>query len=145
MNWNKLTIKAQEAVSDAQKKAESLHHQQIECEHMLFALVSQKEGVVKPILDKLGANSAAILNDLEGELRKMPQVEGSGEVYISQRLKKAIDGAFDEAERMKDERRMDHETMLDSRWTVDCGMSRAGIYDRSRARGGGILIPPGGI
>lgn len=103
MNWNKLTIKAQEAVSDAQKKAESLHHQQIECEHMLFALVSQKEGVVKPILDKLGANSAAILNDLEGELRKMPQVEGSGEVYISQRLKKAIDGAFDEAERMKDE------------------------------------------
>ncbi len=103
MNWEKLTIKAQEAMADAQKRAESMGHQAIENEHLLYALVSQKEGIVKPILDKLGANSAYIVSDLERELKKLPKVQGAAQVYISQRLKQAIDVAFDEAQRLKDE------------------------------------------
>jgi ATP-dependent Clp protease ATP-binding subunit ClpB len=103
MNWEKLTIKAQEVVSEAQKKAESLGHQQIENEHLLYALVTQKEGIIKPLLDKLGANANAILNDLERELKKKPRVEGSAQVYISTALKRAVDIAFDEAARLKDE------------------------------------------
>jgi ATP-dependent Clp protease ATP-binding subunit ClpB len=104
MNWDKLTIKAQEAISEAQKKAESAGHQQIENEHLLHVLISQKEGVVRPILDKLGANSIALLEDLDRELKRIPRVEGRGvQVYMSPRLKQAMDIAFGEAERLKDE------------------------------------------
>ena len=103
MNWDKLTIKAQEAISEAQKKAEAYGHQMIESEHLLYALVAQKEGIVKPILDKLGANPGVITNDLEKELKKIPRVQGGMQVYMSPRLKQAMDIAFDEAERLKDE------------------------------------------
>jgi ATP-dependent Clp protease ATP-binding subunit ClpB len=103
MNWDKLTIKAQESISEAQKKAENLGHQMIENEHLMAALLSQKEGIVKPILDKLGANSGSLINDLEAELKKLPRVEGGVQVYISPRLKQTLDIAFNEAERLKDE------------------------------------------
>lgn len=103
MNWDRLTIKAQEAIAEAQKKAESLRHQMIENEHLLYTLVSQRDGVVKPILDKLGANADYIINDLERELKKFPTVEGMTQVYISPHTKQAIDIAFNEAERLKDE------------------------------------------
>jgi len=103
MNWDKLTIKAQEAISEAQKKAESSRHQMIENEHLLFALISQKDGIIKPILNKLGANPGVILSQVEEELKKIPTVEGMVQIYISPGLKKAIDIAFSEAERLKDE------------------------------------------
>jgi ATP-dependent Clp protease ATP-binding subunit ClpB len=103
MNWDKLTIKAQEVIADAQKRAESNRNQMVENEHLLYSLVSQKEGVIKPLLDKLGANTNYIINDLEKELKKLPQIEGAAQVYISPRLKQAIDIAFNEAERLKDE------------------------------------------
>ncbi len=103
MNWEKLTIKAQEAISEAQKKAESLGHQAVENEHLLSALIAQKEGIIRPILEKLGARPESISNDLEKEFRKIPRVEGSAQVYISPRLKQALDTAFIEAERLKDE------------------------------------------
>ncbi len=104
MNWEKLTIKAQEAIGEAQKRAEASSNQQIENEHLLFALVSQKDGIVKPLLDKLGASAGAILSEAEREIKRFPQVHGAGaQVYISPRLKQAIDIAFTEAERLKDE------------------------------------------
>ncbi|MCX5806543.1 MAG: ATP-dependent chaperone ClpB [Proteobacteria bacterium] len=103
MNFDKLTIKAQEAVADAQKRAEKNRNQMIENEHLLYSLVSQKEGVVKPILDKLGANTSYIINDLEKALKKFPHIEGAVQVYISPHLKQSIDTAFDEAERLKDD------------------------------------------
>ncbi|MBP7528073.1 MAG: ATP-dependent chaperone ClpB [Syntrophorhabdaceae bacterium] len=103
MNWEKLTIKAQEAIQEAQKKAESLGQQSIENEHLLFALVSQKEGIIRPILDKLGAKADIIARDLERELAKIPRVEGGAQTYISSRFKQTLDTAFAEAERLKDE------------------------------------------
>jgi ATP-dependent Clp protease ATP-binding subunit ClpB len=103
MNFDKLTIKAQEAIADAQKRAEKNRNQMIENEHLLYSLISQKEGVVKPMLDKLGANTSYIINDLEKALKKLPHVEGAVQVYISPNLKQAIDTAFDEAERLKDD------------------------------------------
>lgn len=103
MNWEKLTIKAQEAIQEAQKKAESLGQQSIENEHLLFALVSQKEGIIRPILDKLGAKADIIARDLERELAKIPRVEGGVQTYISSRFKQTLDTAFAEAERLKDE------------------------------------------
>ena len=103
MNWEKLTIKAQEALSEAQKKAESLGHQAVENEHLLLSLISQKEGIVRPILDKLGAQPEAIINDLDKALQKMPRVEGATQVYMAPSLKQSLDLAFNEADRLKDE------------------------------------------
>ena len=103
MNWEKLTIKTQEAIAEAQKKAESYNHQMIEGEHLLYALLTQKEGVVRPVLDKLGASADAIISDLDKEMQRMPRVEGGAQVYISPRLKQIMDTAFTEAERLKDE------------------------------------------
>jgi ATP-dependent Clp protease ATP-binding subunit ClpB len=102
MNFEKLTIKAQEALSEAQKKAESLGHQAIENEHLLAALIAQKEGIIRPILEKLGAKPDSIANDLEKALQKMPRVEGMTQVYISPQLKQALDIAFAEADHLKD-------------------------------------------
>lgn len=103
MNFDKLTIKAQESLADAQKRAETKRNQMIENEHLLYSLVNQKEGVIKSVLDKLGANTNFIINDLEKVLENFPKIEGSVQVYISPGLKQAIDMAFDEAERLKDD------------------------------------------
>ena len=103
MRWEKFTIKAQEAISEAQKKAEQAGHQTIETEHLLFALAEEKEGTVPAILEKFGTNPAVVMQELERELGKAPKVGGDAQVYIGPVLKKAIDIAFAEAERLKDE------------------------------------------
>jgi ATP-dependent Clp protease ATP-binding subunit ClpB len=104
MKWDKFTIKAQEAITEAQKKADEFGHQMIENEHVLLALLKEKDGTTEGILEKLGANIAALRSELEKELAKAPRVEGAGQqVYIGPTLKRSIDIAFAEAERLKDE------------------------------------------
>ncbi len=104
MRWDKFTVKAQEAISAAQRKAEELGHQALENEHLLHALLEETDGTVQSILEKLGANTAAVRSDVERELSKLPRVEGAGQqVYMGTSLKKAIDVAFAEAERLKDD------------------------------------------
>ena len=105
MNVEKLTLKAQEALQEAKVIAEHKHHQQIDVEHLLLALVGQREGVVIPILQKLGANPAMVASQLEEELNRIPQVTGGGvgQVYISSRLNDILTMAWKEAERLTDE------------------------------------------
>jgi ATP-dependent Clp protease ATP-binding subunit ClpB len=103
MRWEKFTIKGQEAIAEAQKKAEELGHQMIEAEHLLYALLSDKESVAVAALEKLGANPGAIKGEVEKEFGRMPKVGGAAQVYIGPTLKTAIDTAFSEAERLKDE------------------------------------------
>lgn len=104
MRWDKFTIKAQEAISEAQKRAEERGHQQIENEHLLDALLQEKESTVVRLLEKLGANVGSIRREIEEEMTKTPRVEGAAsQVYIGPTLKRAIDIAFSEAERLKDE------------------------------------------
>jgi ATP-dependent Clp protease ATP-binding subunit ClpB len=103
---DKLTIKAQEAVQDAQRLADGHHHQQIEVEHLALALIQQPEGLVPSLLKKLGASLRPLEQALEKELGRIPQVTGpgvAGQVYISPRLKSVLDQAQWEAERLKDE------------------------------------------
>src|SRR3972149_1273131 len=99
MRFDKLTVKAQEAVQAAQSLTDQQSHQAMEPEHLLLALV-QQEGVVGPILAKLGARPEAIRRQVEDELRKLPQVRGGGQ-YISPRLKEVFDRAWAEAERLR--------------------------------------------
>ena len=103
MRWEKFTIKGQEAIEEARKKAEELGHQAIEPEHLLYVLVGDREGIVVSALEKLGASPAAIRAELEKEFTRMPKVTGVGQVYLGQMLNKAIETAFSEAERLKDE------------------------------------------
>jgi len=101
--FDKFTLKSQEAVQAAQDLAGKLHHQQIECEHLLLALSEQQEGVVVPILKKLGADPGRIKAELEESLNKLPKVEGLAQTYLSPRLNKLFERAEREAERLKDE------------------------------------------
>jgi ATP-dependent Clp protease ATP-binding subunit ClpB len=105
MNIEKFTLKAQEALQEAKSIAERKHHQQIDGEHLLSALLGQREGIVIPILQKLGANSDLIRSQLEEELNRIPQVTGRGvgQVYLSSRLNEIFDTAWKEAERLMDE------------------------------------------
>ncbi len=105
MDPNKLTLKAQEALQEAKSIAEKKRHQQIEVEHLLSALLAQKDGVVIPILQKLGANPDLIHSQLENELNRIPQVTGRGvgQVYLSGRANEILNMAWKEAEALTDE------------------------------------------
>lgn len=104
MRLDKFTIKAQEALQEAQGIVEKHEHQQIEPEHLLIALLQQSDGVVPQIFQKMGISILATLSQLEEALKKIPKVYGldSGQVYISPRLKKVLDKSFLEAENLRD-------------------------------------------
>ncbi len=105
MDPNKLTLKAQEALQEAKSITEKKHHQQIEVEHLLSALLAQKDGIVIPILQKLGANPELIHSQVENDLNRIPQVtgRGAGQVYLSGRANEILNMAWKEAEGLTDE------------------------------------------
>ncbi|MGE4053966.1 MAG: ATP-dependent chaperone ClpB, partial [Vicinamibacterales bacterium] len=103
MNINKYTEKAQEAVLGAQKLAEQMSHPQLEPEHLLVALVEQREGVVPEVLRKMSADPAQIAKAARELLAKIPQAYGGSQPALSPRLRAVADLAESEAERLKDE------------------------------------------
>ena len=104
MRFDKLTLKAQEAMQEAQSLAEKHEHQQIEPEHLLLALLRQSEGIIPQLMQKLGVALPSVVSKLEGVLGAIPKVygAGTGQVYLSPRLKKILDTSFQEADRLKD-------------------------------------------
>ncbi len=105
MRLDKLTLKAQETLQSSQQLAERLNHQQIDPEHMVRCILDQAEGVIPPILGKIGADQKRLVKEFDAVLDKIPRVSGAGygQAYISPRLKAVLDKAFEEAESMKDE------------------------------------------
>ena len=103
MQFDKLTIKSQQALQAAQSIALRRNNQAIEPLHLFQAMIDDKEGVVVSILTKVGANMQAVNRDLEQEIGKLVQVTGAGELYLSTASKRVIDHAFREAEKMKDQ------------------------------------------
>ncbi len=106
MDTNKFTRKSQEAIAAAQELALRRHHQQIENEHLLLALLEQPEGLVPRLLEKIGVAPEALANALTSELAKIPSVTGAGsggQVYMSARLGRIFVKAKDEADQFKDE------------------------------------------
>ncbi|HEU5237887.1 MAG TPA: Clp protease N-terminal domain-containing protein, partial [Pyrinomonadaceae bacterium] len=84
MRLDKLTTKSQEALQQAQSLAEKRNHQAIDAEHLLFALLGQKEGVVLSLLQKLGAPMSSLTERLQKALDRVPQVTGStGQTFIT--------------------------------------------------------------
>ncbi len=103
MRLDKFTLKAQEALQAAQSLADQASHQAIEPEHVLLALIQQREGVVGPILGKLGARPEAIQRALEDEIGRLPGVRGGSGHYLGERLRVVLERAQSEAERLRDE------------------------------------------
>jgi ATP-dependent Clp protease ATP-binding subunit ClpB len=103
MKWDKFTVMAQEAFQLAQSRAEELGHQELKPEHLLWAFLSQEENIVNSVLAKVGVNIPRVIEDLNSALDKMPKIKGAGEVYISSSLRKIMNEAQKEADKLKDE------------------------------------------
>ncbi len=103
MKNDKLTVKAQEALQDAGTVARKRDHQEIQPEHLLAALLAQKDGLVIPLLLRVGADAGLLGQRLEEGLKKLPRVHGGEGGHLSQRTLKLLDAAEAEAEGMKDE------------------------------------------
>lgn len=106
MRMDKLTIKSQEALQDAQRLAESKGNQELQPEHLLLTLTEDAEGIASQILARLGVDTKLLRSDLEKEIDRLPKVTGAtpmGQLYISARLKEVMEKAFKEAEHLTDE------------------------------------------
>ncbi|MGB6844766.1 MAG: Clp protease N-terminal domain-containing protein, partial [Candidatus Acidiferrales bacterium] len=103
LRMDKLTVKAQEALQAAQEFGGRSGQQQIEPLHILWALAAQSDGVVPPLLEKLGASPIRLAAEIEKEVARLPKVSGAAQQYLSPGSNEILEHAFDEAQRLKDE------------------------------------------
>jgi ATP-dependent Clp protease ATP-binding subunit ClpB len=103
MQFDKLTIKSQEALQDAQRIAREHSHQEIDGEHLLLALIGQTESLVPELLQRIGVPPAKLQPDLEKELVRRHKIQGGGDPYTGRDLQKALDAAQSEANKLKDD------------------------------------------
>jgi ATP-dependent Clp protease ATP-binding subunit ClpB len=103
LRFDKMTVKAQEALQQANDVAARHENQQIEPVHLLRALVSQMDGVVPPLLARLGIRSEALTPEIEREIARLPKVQGFAQQHLGKPLNNVLERAFDEAGRFKDE------------------------------------------
>jgi ATP-dependent Clp protease ATP-binding subunit ClpB len=103
MKIERFTDKAREALSEANELAKQNNHSQIEVEHLLSALLSQEDGVVQQIIQKVGGNLASAERMINSEIERMPRVYGGSEPGISPRLRSLLEKAWQEMSTFKDE------------------------------------------
>jgi len=107
MDLNKFTQKSQEAISQAQDVAVRSGHQQVDAEHLALSLMRQKGGLAPRLIERAGADPKAYEQALVAEIDRLPKVSGSGaapgNIYVTDRLTRALLGAQDQATRMNDE------------------------------------------
>src|SRR5437762_6643400 len=103
LRFEKLTVKAQEALQDANEVAAHHENQEITPLHLLAALVNQADGVVPPLLARLGIRRETMNSEVERELGRLPKVQGFSEQRMSRALNDALERAFAEADKFKDE------------------------------------------
>jgi ATP-dependent Clp protease ATP-binding subunit ClpB len=104
VDLSKLTLKSQAALEGAREQAVARSHQTIDPEHVLFALLSDPEGVVYPLLHALGTSPRTLRDEVDAELDRLPKIYAQGvEIRLSQRTGSMLERAFAEAESMTDE------------------------------------------
>src|SRR5678816_3028975 len=104
MRFDQLTIKAQEAIQEAQSDARARGNAELSTDHLLLALLRQDEGVVVPILQKLGVDPTALAREVEAALESRPRVTGaSADALVSPDLNRVFDRAFEVAKEFGDE------------------------------------------
>lgn len=105
MQFDKFTLKSQEAIQSAQQLAESSGNQEITPAHLTKAILEQPDGVVVPALQKMGIDPSRVLALVNEQVQSLPRVSGSGatQVYVSAELKRLLDNSFSVASQMQDE------------------------------------------
>jgi ATP-dependent Clp protease ATP-binding subunit ClpB len=104
IRWDKFTVKAQEAVQRASQLAAENGNAELLPIHLLAALIEDREGIVPPVLEKIGIGPQSVLNDAFNEINRLPKVSGaSAQPNMSQALNQVLDRAFKEADAFKDE------------------------------------------
>jgi ATP-dependent Clp protease ATP-binding subunit ClpB len=101
--FDKLTLKAQEAVQRSQELAADAGNPQIESLHLLAALLAETEGVVRPLLDAVGVNQSQLRQMLDAELSHLPKASGGAPPQISGDLNRVLEAAQTAATELKDE------------------------------------------
>jgi ATP-dependent Clp protease ATP-binding subunit ClpB len=106
IRWDKFTVKAQEAVQRANELASEHGNPELAPVHLLAALVEDREGIVAPVLEKIGIGPQAVLSDVYKEIEKLPKVSGSGgaqQPTMSSQVNQLLEKSFKEADTFKDE------------------------------------------
>ncbi len=143
MNFNKFTIKAQESVQNALEIASSYSNQSVEPEHLLAALIQDGEGIVAPLLQKVGANVQYLKIKINEAIETLPKVQGVGvsNQHISTSLAQVFEAAQKEASQLKDDYLSTEHLLLGlleegsrakalgaARLLLDQGITKDGIY-----------------
>ncbi len=103
LRFDKMTVKAQEALQEAQEIAARHENQAVEPVHLLAALVQQPDGVVPPLIARLGIRPELIAQDIEREIARLPKVQGFTQQNLSRALNDVLERSFTEATKFKDE------------------------------------------
>ena len=104
IRWDKFTVKAQEAVQRASELASEHGNPEVLPLHLLASLLEDKEGIVPPIMEKIGIGPQSVLNDLYQEIGRLPKISGAAaQATLSQAANQLLDRAFKEADTFKDE------------------------------------------
>jgi len=153
MRFDRFTERAQEAAQRAAEIIQRYGHNQIDTEHILLALIEQPGGVIPQILEKLSVNSEALVERLDSTLRASPKANifggGAGQIFITPRVKRIIDLANEEANRLKDEYISTEHIFLAilterntpaARILEGAGLSRDRVYDAVQGMRGGQRV-----
>jgi ATP-dependent Clp protease ATP-binding subunit ClpB len=103
IRWDKLTVKAQEAIQRGNELASEHGNPELMPLHLLGALLEDREGIVPPILEKIGIGPQAVLTEVYQEIERLPKVSGGAQASLSQAANQLLDRAFKEADNFKDE------------------------------------------
>ena len=103
MRPDKFTIKMQEALNGALDIASKFGQQEITNDHFLLTLLEQSEGLTRPLLEKMGVNVATLAQQLESQIASQPRVHGGAQPFVGNELRKTIDRAESDQEKLKDE------------------------------------------
>ena len=103
IRWEKLTVKSQEAMQAAAAHASENGNPEVLPLHLMAALLEDREGVVLPVLEKVGVPAEQMLAGVNAAIQKLPKVQGGAQPGMSPALNKVLEQAFKEAENFKDE------------------------------------------
>ncbi len=137
MQMDKFTLKSQEAIQSAHSLAQNKGNQELQPEHLLKAILEQPEGVVVPVLQKMGVEPSVVLSETNQLIDKLPQVSGAGagQTYASQSFRNLLDQAFKIATNMQDEyvsqEHLFMAMLADSGLTVTAMLNRLGITEQA--------------
>src|SRR6266550_6899902 len=149
MRFDKFTEKAQEALVTAQSLAKDQHHGQVEAEHLLLALLSQSDGIPTAVLGRIGVNAGVLRTAVEQDLGRQPKVYGPEEPPVGPGLRRALEVAQAEAQRLRDEYVSTEHLLLGvaadqnsgaGRALAQTGVTREKIYSALQAIRGGQRV-----